>query len=655
MLVLIIFLIFLLPSIALSQNLYSYYILTKELKILSATKEKESYLKVPRYMRIITREEIERLGARNLFELLDNLPEFYYWKSYFGLNSLGALGLKQSYFSEKIKVLINGIPVSDPSNGSSFSVNNVFSLSNVKQVEIIYGPMTSLYGYNASLAIINLVTFSSEDKPKLSVSISSGHDHYNSLFVPINTEKLKGSFSINYIENRSPHRSYTDLLNVKGNFSSYRKDFNYYLSLKHPSGLYIKSYSVDRDDHFPVSISKLITDGNSYARRKAFLNRIGYKFTSSKAFWNIFLDYNWFYLKRGYNICPFNHGICRLFLPHELLAIEKRYIKEPRIGTFLSLPLRNFGKLSIGADLSKVKLYKTTLSANFLPSTANPNNPKSLVTYNSLRDLPEKEKLLPEKTRNTFSPYLQYFINRNDYSLLFNLRWSRTTDVGNDWSYSLSVMKKIDNSIFKLNIGRALRVPSFEEMYIQNNPILKGNPELKIEKLDSVIPSYEYIGDRISVNVALYNLWFKNLIYKRQLSNSSYQWDNWNPTVKVREAAVNVKFKLSPNLNMQLSLGKIFSKKGFSGEYFDFPKGKLISSVEYKTGKVRNILNLIAYSRISSETPGFYKVNYNFIWNLTKNGQISLNIENLLNRKYRFNENVPGEERTLWVSFQYSY
>jgi len=192
-------------------------------------------------------------------------------------------------------------------------------------------------------------------------------------------------------------------------------------------------------------------------------------------------------------------------------------------------------------------------------------------------------------------------------------------------------------------------------MYIQNNPILKGNSKLKTEKLDSVIPSYEYIGNRISVNVALYNLWFKNLIYKRQLSNSSYQWDNWNPTVRVREAAVNVKFKLSPNLNMQLSLGKIFSKKGFSGKYFDFPKGKLISSVEYKTGKVRNILNLIAYSRISSETPGFYKVNYNFIWNLTKNGQVSLNIENLLNRKYRFNENVPGEERTLWVSFQYSY
>ena len=142
---------------------FSYYLVEKELQIISATKEALLYPSVPRYMRVITREQIDRWGAKNLFDLFRHLPEFYVRKSDFYLNSVGALGLRQSYFSEKVQVLIDGIPLADPSNGSSFSTNNNISLDNVERVEIIYGPMTSLYGFNAALAVINLVTYEPED------------------------------------------------------------------------------------------------------------------------------------------------------------------------------------------------------------------------------------------------------------------------------------------------------------------------------------------------------------------------------------------------------------------------------------------------------------------------------------------------------------
>ncbi len=59
--------------------------MNKELKVLAATGQEVSLYKVPRNVVVITREEIDRLGAKNLFDLLDKLPEFYVWRSYFGL------------------------------------------------------------------------------------------------------------------------------------------------------------------------------------------------------------------------------------------------------------------------------------------------------------------------------------------------------------------------------------------------------------------------------------------------------------------------------------------------------------------------------------------------------------------------------------------
>ncbi len=651
----LIFFILFLTTEANTQNLYSYYLLNQELKIISATKEKENLLKTPRYVRVITHDELERLGVKNLFELLDYLPEFYYWRSFFGLNAVGALGLRQSYFSEKIQVLLNGVPISDPSNGSSFSVNSVFPLSNVKQVEIVYGPMTALYGYNTSLAVINLITYLPNDKGKIETSISTGHDSYNSVFIPFKNKTFSGSFSFNYVENRSPHRVYTDFLDLKGNYSSFKKNFDYFLTLNFPSGFYLKSYSVNRDEHFPVTISELITNGNSYARRKSFINKLGYGFSLNNLKGDIYVGYNWFYLKRSYNLCPFNHKICSIYLPSELLAVEKRYLKEPRIGGFFSLSTNEFGKFSFGAEYTEVNLYKTRLNSNFLPSSVNVENPRSIVVFPDMRKLSDRDKLISEKKRYSFSPYIQYNFNFDDYYLLLNLRWNKTNDVGSDWSYTVSLMKKIEKSIFKLNFGRALRIPSFEEMYIKNNPILKGNPNLKLEKVDSIMSSYQYIGDRVTVNLTTYYFRFRNFIYKKQVPGGSNQWDNSDSSVRTLGLITSFKTKIAQNLELRVSFGRVFSVEGLSGEYFDFPKKKLVSGLNYWNKEITSGLYIVAYSKASSRAPGFYRVDYNFNLNLTENSKVFLNVKNLLNRKYQFDDEIPGDERILWVGFQLYY
>lgn len=656
-----------------SQESFSYYILNQELKVLSATGEETKLSEVPRYTVVITRQEIDRLGAKNLFDLLDKLPEFYVWRSFFGLRAVGALGVRQSYFSEKVQVLIDGMPTLDPSNGSAFSTNNNYSLDGVKQVEIIYGPMTSLYGFNASLAVINLVTYSPQEvNTDLRLSVSTGGDSDVNFLKSFSAGGFKGIVSLNYNQWNTPHGGYTDFLGVSGVYSPFSKHASFYLKLNHESGFFIRSYLVDRDDRFPVSISHFFSGGDhTYADRKAFLNRVGFEGKLGEWDYTVNGGLNFLFLKRGYNLCPQNHQVCTL-MPYGFYGVEKRYVREPSLGLKVKRE-GSFGKLLFGVDYSEADLYRTDLSATFYPSslsiiaqeveeailTGKPIDPVSIaskIPNFPMRELPDSQSLIAEKFRSVFSPYLQYFYSTDGTSYLFNLRWDKTNDAGRAVSASFSYMKSLsDNLKFKLNLGRAVRVPSFEEMYVRNNIFLLGNPHLKIEKEDSLMPSLEYSGESFYFSGFLYFSRFKDFIYKRRASLLTYVWDNSDSTVRIRGASFTIKKRLYDCWEVSLSLNRRFSLKGLSSEYLEFPKTKFVGGITYSGERLSANLTTVAYSRLSSSAPGFYRVDLNFNYSLSENLSLEFQVRNLTDKDYTYPNGVPGDERTLWLGLHYSY
>jgi iron complex outermembrane receptor protein len=665
---------------------FSYYLVEKELQIISATKEALLYPSVPRYMRVITREQIDRWGAKNLFDLFRHLPEFYVRKSDFYLNSVGALGLRQSYFSEKVQVLIDGIPLADPSNGSSFSTNNNISLDNVKRVEIIYGPMTSLYGFNASLAVVNLITYSPEDvkiKVGSHVSTSGSNDTY--LVGSFLRGGFKGIYSFVYREDRSPHRKYTDWTGTTRNISLYSKHFTYYIKLQSAGGFYFKSYGVNRDTSFPLSLTGVIVNGNrSFADRIGYLNQLGFRKEKGDTFFDFSVHLNWFYLKRGYNLCPSSLRICSDVNPGGFYAVEKRYVRNPGF-SFLFSHSTEFGKIFGGFDLDVSQLYKTTISANFLPSsilslnfeefllpyqvfleTGNltsaasylPNSVYSLgIPYQTLS---EEEDIMDEVRRVTLSPYFQYLLTKEDYSFLLNVRLDRATDVGNAFSYSFSVLYRLSEALgLKLNFGRAVRVPSFEEMYVKNNPILLGNKNLKFEKVNSVMPALEYAGDTLQLKLLCYFDWINNLIYKKPVNGFQKRWTNASGTVKVKGMFVTLKKSFFNRYEMYFDIGRRFSYSGgVEKDYFQFPNWKGIAGVAYSDYKKSVDLYTEFYSHVSEEVRGYYLLNFASYWRFRNNSTFFFKVRNILDRNVYYPASWPklvDEGRNLWVGLEYLF
>jgi len=132
--------------------------------IVTGTRVPTPQERVPAATTVITRQEIEERGYISLAEALNEVPGMR-------LAPTGGFGSQVSAFvrgtsSRSVLVLMDGVPVNDPSepNGAyNFGQDLLFD---VERIEVLRGPASSLYGSAAVGGVINIVTRrATEEKP----------------------------------------------------------------------------------------------------------------------------------------------------------------------------------------------------------------------------------------------------------------------------------------------------------------------------------------------------------------------------------------------------------------------------------------------------------------------------------------------------------
>jgi vitamin B12 transporter len=124
--------------------------------IVTATRVPTPIERVPGAVTVITRQQIEERGYATLAEALAFAPGAR-------LAPTGGVGQQTSGFfrgnsSRSVLVLLDGVPVNDPSDPSgAFNFGND-SLFDVERIEVLRGPTSSLYGSAAVGAVINIIT-----------------------------------------------------------------------------------------------------------------------------------------------------------------------------------------------------------------------------------------------------------------------------------------------------------------------------------------------------------------------------------------------------------------------------------------------------------------------------------------------------------------
>lgn len=124
--------------------------------VTTASKRAEKATAVPGTVIVIDKNDIRLRGYSTLTDVLRDLPGMDL-SSYF-FSELGTqVAVRGITGNNAIVVLVNGMRVNPP-GGEYFPFRNDFSVREAEQIEVIYGPGSTLYGQDAISAVINIKT-----------------------------------------------------------------------------------------------------------------------------------------------------------------------------------------------------------------------------------------------------------------------------------------------------------------------------------------------------------------------------------------------------------------------------------------------------------------------------------------------------------------
>ena len=142
------------------------------IKITTATGTIEGVGEAPARVQVISGAHIQRRGYRSLADLLEDLPDFK-------IDLAGdqdyptEIVVQGMRGSSRIVLLLDGIRISSPTNEPLPILAN-YPVHSARQIEIVYGPASALYGADAFSAVINIISRNAADAPGLSLGTSLG-------------------------------------------------------------------------------------------------------------------------------------------------------------------------------------------------------------------------------------------------------------------------------------------------------------------------------------------------------------------------------------------------------------------------------------------------------------------------------------------------
>lgn len=456
----------------------------EEQDLVTATKRPTPLRKAPAIATIITADEIRNMGARNLLDVLKMVPGFGISINEFNAMMVEVRGIRTAT-SEKILVMIDGHSLNRNINGSAlYRAIGMLPMENIRQIEVVRGPGSALYGSNAFVATINIITRTAEEIDGLELKSGGGtSDSYKANLVGGKQigDKLAISGSLDHYQTNGP-RLMVGADTLSGSPFASRAPGPADLSEKQTEAfvkigygdLSFRGQYLTKKQGMNVGIVSALTDDSSKTQVDNYWGELAYHLHLSDTFSaNMKLSYDYYEQDPTMKIYP--DGFRGLF-PGGMIG--KPLVKDRTMGGELQVDWDIFAgnHLIAGVSFEEMRQYDTRQLGNFNPLTGAP--------LSSVQEVANWNK---NATRRIVAAYLQ-----DEWQLPWNLnlttglRYDHYSDFGDTINPRAAlVWNFLENADLKLLYGQAFRAPNFVELYNINNSALIGNPGLKPEKIQT--------------------------------------------------------------------------------------------------------------------------------------------------------------------------
>ncbi|MDF2178908.1 TonB-dependent receptor plug domain-containing protein [Aliiglaciecola sp. CAU 1673] len=408
---------------------------------------------------VITREEIQSLGAGSLYEVLERAPAVQMMGSFFYPQNLAVIrGMQLTHASNEVLILLNGRPMRDSfTGGENFAFFTAFPIDSLKHIEIIRGPGSVLYGSNAFAGVINLVTLEKQAEPK--VTLAAGSEGRQALELQSGWQGEEGNLNLFFRGFKEDGWQFSALDNgaQPGQFDAGEKNHSL-LVTANIGGLEINALHAYSEQDFWGSVSSWTSgpaqDERQASSRRALLD-VGYSLEISEP---LTLDLN-----AGYASSDFSH--------YNYDASSDNYLLE----AMLDYQMADAGRWLMGGTLWH----------------------QSIDTTPGLSVAP-----IPAFSQNWYSFYAQYQ-SRNQTPLNWYLgtQINKVENVDANTEFRAGIVYQLDaKQGLKLDYGGAFRAAYAVETQFDliiccddqgnNRGGLRGNPALEPEQVDTLQAQY---------------------------------------------------------------------------------------------------------------------------------------------------------------------
>lgn len=491
-----------------------------------ATKKSLNVDYLPSVVTIIDAQTYRDAGIQTIAEALDMLPGIQMQISQVGYTTSTVRGLKMpnTYLSDKIKVMIDGIAINTEIAGSN-SYYMDFPMQLVERIEVLRGPNSTLYGAGAFYGTVNVITKLGNSKKENQLFAGIGSYQYRTAGVNVNTSWGEWKLFADgyYAQNdkalrveKIERKTQEAIEDFSVGFKATNGGLEFLTRLKQGSMGNFYSYPGELD---PI-VQREQGRTNSY-----FFSQLSYK-----------AAYDDYKLEAKANFSHKTTGIkanildvpttAWIFSAVGITMNEGYYATVDTVEealeaeAILTLPKVKSNDILVGLGVRQVDITKDEIYSSIEDTiTKNPallyTNPYFGASKEAAFWANPTTRLLPENTDRTVGyGYIQDLISLgNDVDLVLGLRADEYSDYGTQLSKRAGLVYRASNTtILKLLYGSAFRVPSLVEGYGNGHISLRaGDSKIKPEETDT----YEMVG---IYTPNLYHKFSLNLFYS-QLKN----------------------------------------------------------------------------------------------------------------------------------------
>jgi vitamin B12 transporter len=144
--------------------------------VVTANKYEKKQTQTGKVVSVISSEMLRQSGGRSLGELLNQVAGVTVPGANNNLGSNQTINIRGASAGNTL-ILLDGIPVNDPSVISNYFDINLLSIDQIERVEILKGGQSTLYGSDAVAGVVNIIskkTTREKNKPAFNASVSGG-------------------------------------------------------------------------------------------------------------------------------------------------------------------------------------------------------------------------------------------------------------------------------------------------------------------------------------------------------------------------------------------------------------------------------------------------------------------------------------------------